>query len=238
MHSMITIFNVLCLVAFLDSLVLLRTSRGLIRSDRQPWYAWWAMCFICLALLSASFFSRLTSFSTVLMMLSCPMLYSSGDILWTRVGYSPSRSLKFSLVLLAFLVLLPIAVSVLLWKGLSWHIPTLGDVKIPWLDVAITGAVAAVGEEILFRHYLQGRLGLLAQRFVSKDIARVCVMIGSTAILFAVVHIGLIEPLWVKWLQMLILGLCLGIIRLWWGLWYAMGAHLIFNGSVALLLML
>lgn len=101
------------------------------------------------------------------------------------------------------------------------------------LLVAATGVMILLApffEEVVYRGFLQDRL-LLAWRRAAPG-ARwfgPVFAIALTSAVWAVGHLGRIEPEWVKWMQILLIGFVLGAARLRLGLEACIVLHLAFN---------
>lgn len=121
--------------------------------------------------------------------------------------------------------------QLLQWMGL--------DAMPSWLAVATTIALltlAPILEEVLYRHYLLYRLGAWFGRGPGRGAAPAILL---TSTLFAVAHVGHLEPLWLKWAQIFVPGLLLGATAWLHGLEAAIALHWGFNlallGGAALL---
>lgn len=101
----------------------------------------------------------------------------------------------------------------------------------PWTSVA-AGLRAAVREELLFRLLLLGGL-LRLHRDRSPDAGPGPALLVS-ALVWAGLHLGLVEPDWVKLAQVLPAGLVLGWLQLRLGLGAALAAHATWNTIGAL----
>ena len=100
------------------------------------------------------------------------------------------------------------------------------ELQIPFLIGLIT--LAPILEETLFRHYLLHRL---AAAFGGRR-AGVASAIVLTAALWALMHVGTVEPAWFKWLQVFPIGLMLGWVGWTRGLEVAIALHWAFNIAV------
>jgi membrane protease YdiL (CAAX protease family) len=101
----------------------------------------------------------------------------------------------------------------------------------PWLRAPTAMALltlAPIVEECLFRHYLLYRIaGWLGRH--RPDPSWTINAIVLTSILFALGHLGQIEPFWLKWLQVFVPGLVLGVTAWKHGLEAAIALHWGFN---------
>lgn len=101
------------------------------------------------------------------------------------------------------------------------------ELQVPFLIGLIT--LAPILEETLFRHYLLHRL---TAAFGGRR-AGVVAAVVATAALWALTHVGTVEPAWLKWLHVFPIGLLLGWVGWTRGLEPAIALHWAFNLVVA-----
>ncbi|MDJ0787363.1 MAG: CPBP family intramembrane metalloprotease [Myxococcota bacterium] len=86
---------------------------------------------------------------------------------------------------------------------------------------------AALAEELLYRLGIQWHLGRVLSRWPRGPDAALL----TTAALWTGVHLGTLEPTWVRALQLFPMGVALGMLSRRFGLASCVAAHLVFNGS-------
>lgn len=134
---------------------------------------------------------------------------------------------------LAGMLALPIVVSIGLFSLVPWSV--VGPATIPESASWVTGMLvfvhlavtSAIQEEVILRHYLMARLAVL---FARAGVARgdqLAILV--TAVLFAMLHAGLVEPEWLKFTQIFVLAVVLGLAQRRYGLGAAILLHLGFN---------
>jgi membrane protease YdiL (CAAX protease family) len=89
---------------------------------------------------------------------------------------------------------------------------------------------AAVDEELVFRHYLLNRLTVAFGARQSRVLAPVSAVVLTTA-LFMLGHREMMDPAWLKYTQIALLGTALGVCQLRLGLECCIVLHLFFNIS-------
>lgn len=99
---------------------------------------------------------------------------------------------------------------------------------------------AAVVEEVMFRHYLVNRLAALRAASDGRtgsggSRVRTGVAIAAAAALWTLGHGGMVEPAWLKSVQIGLYGLALGTAQVRLGLETAVLLHLLFNGAALVL---
>lgn len=162
-------------------------------------------------------------FFQLLMVLSWYVFQTAGRMLWRDLP-SVRRSVEDWLVSAALLCV-SVGLSWVLVTRFHWTTPSLPG-ELPLWGVIVPAVLSPLNEEIFLRQYLQGRLMKARWRFGLG--VRLWVLIVP-AVFFALMHTGSIEPVWIKWVQIFVLGLSLGVIRLRLGLAACIGAHVVFN---------
>jgi membrane protease YdiL (CAAX protease family) len=105
----------------------------------------------------------------------------------------------------------------------------------PWLRAPMAIALltlAPILEECFFRHYVFYRMAVAMTRLGLRQTPAALATIVVTSLLFTIGHMGLIEPLWLKWLQVFVPGLFLGATAWRHGLEAAIALHWAFNGAL------
>lgn len=85
--------------------------------------------------------------------------------------------------------------------------------------------IAAISEEIIFRLCLQNWICVLLK---DKAYSKWFAIIVAT-VLWMIAHVGMLEPEWVKMLQVFVIGLVLGLMSFRFGIQYAILLHILFN---------
>ena len=110
------------------------------------------------------------------------------------------------------------------------------EIRRGWAVVAVRRWVplvlAAFSEEAIYRGYFQSRLGVFLGFLGRRWAGLVSVVVVSA--LWTLGHGGMIDPAWVKWVQIFGIGLVLGAVRVRLGLEGCVGVHLAFNVISAL----
>lgn len=158
--------------------------------------------------------------------------------LFSRGRESRRKALReFSLLLGAAIIITTVLVKLVKWTA---HPAIEENFKTaqysPLANALFAGYVligAAVTEELIFRHYLLARLMSLLQAH-GRSIA-IIFSVLVTSSLFAMGHAQMIIPAWLKFTQMLLLGITLGITRIRLGSDYAILMHALYNGAMAIL---
>lgn len=99
------------------------------------------------------------------------------------------------------------------------------------LEAALLASTAAVQEELLFRFAL---LGLFTRALAGRGRVARATGVLLASVLFAVPHAGMVDPEWIKFLQVTVLGCILGALALARGPLAAVVAHVAFNLAVVL----
>lgn len=97
--------------------------------------------------------------------------------------------------------------------------------KAPLVVVAMTVLVVAFAEEIVFRLALQNWLSYAWGHSTRSHWAAVLV----TTMIWTLAHGGLIEPAWVKYFQIFIMGVVLGLLNQRFGILACIAVHGLFN---------
>ena len=86
-------------------------------------------------------------------------------------------------------------------------------------------------EEVIFRGFIQGKLAIICRHPLLRRMARtdLVVPIAATSALWAIGHFGILQPNWVKWVQIFGIGVVIGVARMRLGLEACVILHLIFN---------
>lgn len=230
-----------------------RMSPGETESTRRPALVWTAAAVVLVALMGAlaafglgfgAFIDHLATAGFWMLLKAAGLLFliQAGAVWARRAGFAPFR-----------LRGRPWREWPWRWLGLAWlamvawtalmmlMLPAFGRVVWPrmqWLEAlpdALLGALAfgllslaPILEEALFRHYLLYRLRWMLRAAPRAGLWAVVL----TSALWSLLHVGHIEPVWIKWLQVFVPGLLLGATALRWGLEPAILLHWLFNLSM------
>lgn len=159
----------------------------------------------------------------LLMVLSWYMFQTAGRMFWDDLP-PVIRSVEGWLASAA-LFGVSVGLSWVLITRFSWKAPSMPG-ELPLWGIVVPAVLSPLNEEIFLRQYLQGRLMKAWWHFGLG--ARLGALLVPAAF-FALMHTGAIEPFWIKWVQIFVLGVCLGIVRLRLGLAACIGAHILFN---------
>ena len=110
----------------------------------------------------------------------------------------------------------------------------LADASARPLEACAYAASAAVQEELVYRFVLLAILLHGLRRVLARRAARATAVV-LTALAWAAVHAGMVEPEWAKLLQVSLLGCVLGWLALAQGAGSAVVAHVVFNLTAILL---
>lgn len=177
---------------------------------------------------------------------------SAGPLAWRADFRSRSRMavrvLEYGGLLLLSLLISGLPILFAKWEthpDFNSSIPNLASDSTALLFLGYLLVSAPLAEEPIFRQYLLCRLIVFFRRHVTlgqrntgsvfRKRGPVFLSIAATTILFAAGHMHMIEPMWIKWYQISVLGVALGICQLRFGLLATIGLHFLLNaGSVAM----
>ncbi len=113
-------------------------------------------------------------------------------------------------------------------------LPRLNATPSPGFNLlaAWLGALIAIKEEVVFRLFIQGAFTWWFRRWRNGGLWAV----GLSAAIWTLAHAGMVEPAWVKYAQILPMGILLGLMRRRWGLESTIMVHVLLNLAAVLLL--
>jgi hypothetical protein len=154
------------------------------------------------------------------------------------------RLLEFSGLAMISLLLSALPILFVKWEThpeLDSRMPDTGSQAITMLFLGYLLVSAPFAEEPIFRQYLLCRLIAFFRKHLTlrrktigpafRKTSSVLFALSVTTILFAAGHMHMIEPAWIKWYQISILGVALGICQLRFGLLAAVGLHFVLNAG-------
>lgn len=151
----------------------------------------------------------------------------------------PSRTpiQKRTFVLLAAITLIPLVLSSILLLLIPWRAdasqtkrlePSLHGQASNLLFGTFLLMSAAVAEEAIWRHYFLGRLVAFLRRWICPpSAARIAAVV--TSLIFVCGHASMLEPAWLKDVQILIYGISLAVCQVKLGTECAVLVHFIYN---------